>query len=194
MPASEDNGPITSLRDARRAAGLSAPLHPILVHFTIALTSTSLVFDAVALLFGVEALADAAWWTLAASVAATVFTVATGVASRIRIPVEEGEARSFLRAHMLLGPAFFGALLAVAVWRGALWEADTGPTWGYLAAMAATAAVMAAQGYLGGELVYRYGMEVDGSYRALPGHAPRAERSPLHDSRTGIPRAGMEEA
>ena len=65
MPTlSEQGGPITSLRTARHAAGLSAPIHPILVHFTIALTSTSFVFDAVARLFGVVALADAAWWVL----------------------------------------------------------------------------------------------------------------------------------
>ncbi len=180
----ETHGPVRNMRDARRAAGLSAPLHPILVHFTIALTATALAFDAVAVGFGAGAVRDVGWWALVGAVVSVPFTVATGVASRVRIPVAEGEARSFLRAHMLLGPTFAGLLLAVAVWRGALWEADAGASWPYLAALAATALVMGAQGYLGGELVYRYGMEVGGRYRRLhdPEPGPRPAASAAGDA------------
>src|SRR5205814_6602451 len=129
--------------------------------------------------FGVASLAAAAWWTLAGSVVATVFTLATGVTSRIRLPIEEGEARSFLRAHMALGPIFFGLLLAMGAWRAGLWESGRGVTWWYLAAMSVLALVMTAQGYLGGELVYRYGTEVERAYRELPGRpAPSLTLSP----------------
>ena len=84
--------------------------------------------------------------------------------------------RSFLRAHMALGPIFFGLLVAVGIWRGRLWQAGAGVTGWYLAAMAGVMLVMAAQGYLGGELVYRYGAEVKFRYRKLPGRM----RSPFH--------------
>src|SRR5687768_14094013 len=99
-----DGEPVSGLRAALATFELSAPLHPILVHFTIALTSASLAFDLIARAFGVASLADAGWWTLAASALVTVATIVTGVVSRVRLPIEEGEARSYLRAHMALGP------------------------------------------------------------------------------------------
>jgi uncharacterized membrane protein len=148
-----------------------------LVHFTIALTATALFFDLLAFLCGLEALIAIGWWTLAAAVLVTVATIATGVKSRLRLPVEEGEMRSFLRLHMALGPIFFGLLVAVGIWRGELWQAGAGVTWWYLAAMAGVTLVMAAQGYLGGELVYRYGAEVKFRYPELSGNAEPFPRS-----------------
>ena len=155
----------------RRGARTAAPLHPIFVHFTIALTASSLAFDAGARVLGLPSLAEAGWWTLALAVAATVVTLATGVTSRLRLAMEEGAARRFLRAHMALGPAFFGLQLALGVWRAALWEDGRTAPWAYLAALAAVVAVMGVQGYLGGELVYRFGAEVAGGYRPLPTEA-----------------------
>jgi uncharacterized membrane protein len=153
-----------------------APLHPIFVHFTIALTGASLAFDLLARLFDVPSLAQAAWWTLAGAAMVTVFTIGSGVTSRMRLPMEEGEARSFLRAHMALGPMFFGLLLAQAAWRGSIWQAGGEATTWYLAAAGLNVLLMAVQGYLGGELVYRYGAEVEGTYRPLAGGAPRGDR------------------
>jgi uncharacterized membrane protein len=144
------------------------PLHPILVHFTIALTSASLAFDLIARMFGVASLAEAGWWTLAASALVTVATLITGVTSRMGLPVEEGEARSYLRAHMALGPFFFGLLVALTIWRANTWNDRETVSWWYLAALGVAALVMTIQGFLGGELVYRYGMDVRGRYRALP--------------------------
>jgi uncharacterized membrane protein len=80
---------------------------------------------------------------------------------------------------MALGPIFFGLLVVTGVWRAALWQAGQDPTWWYLTAMAAIVLVMTAQGYLGGELVYRYGAEVGGAYRELPGCRPQPPPSPF---------------
>jgi uncharacterized membrane protein len=156
------------LGQALRLIKMGAPLHPIMVHFTIALTSASFAFDAIGFLSGNVSLSAAGWWTLAGSILMTVFTIVTGLTSRLRLPVEEGEARSFLRAHMALGPIFFGLLIGVAIWRAVLWESGRGVSWWYLIAMALVGLVMTAQGYLGGELVYRYGAEVERHYRELP--------------------------
>ncbi|HEY0970735.1 MAG TPA: DUF2231 domain-containing protein [Gemmatimonadales bacterium] len=162
---------------AWRTRGPAAPLHPILVHFTIALTSSSLLFDTLGRVLAVSSLGDAAWWTLAAALPATLGAIVSGVTSRRRLPMEEGEARSWLRAHMALGPVFAGLLVAVAFWRGAA-RADGAPvSWSYLAALGVVVAVMAVQGYLGGELVYRFGAEVRGWYRRLPDETlPRTAR------------------
>lgn len=179
----ERGGTVLSASQAVRLIKMGAPLHPILVHFTIALTAASFFFDAVGFLFDIPSLAYTGWWTLAGSVVMTVFTIATGITSRIRLPMEEGEARSFLRAHMALGPVFFGLLVAVAIWRARAWEAERAVTWWYLAAMGFVALVMTAQGYLGGELVYRYGAEVERAYRKLPESRGKSSAPSLVSSR-----------
>lgn len=156
-----------------RLAKLTAPLHPILVHFTIALTATAFAFDLLAFLFGVDALGTIGWWALAA-VLVTVATIATGVKSRLRLPHGLGTD--------LFRPACRGGHLAPP-----LWQAGSGATLWYLAAMAGVTLVMAAQGYLGGELVYRYGAEVKFRYRKLAG-----DTEPFPRSRVS-PRAAAEE-
>jgi uncharacterized membrane protein len=165
--AERDGGVVMRARDAVRSVSFAAPLHPILVHYTIALTSASLLFELVGRVLGLTELSVTAWWTLALAVAATVLTLATGVASRLSLDIGEGTARSYLRLHLALGPTFFGMLVAVAVWRGLLWRTGERAGWWYLAALAVTAGVMAVQGYAGGELVYRWGAEVEGRARGL---------------------------
>src|SRR6185437_265694 len=177
---------VTELAQTRRLLKLTAPIHPILVHFTIALTASAFGFDALAFLFRLAALKAIGWWLLAAAILLTLGTLITGVRSRLRLPVEEGEMRSFLRAHMAIGPIFFGLLVALGIWRCSLWQTGAGVTGWYLAALAAVILVMAVQGYLGGELVYRYGAEVEYRYRQLPGRVvpfPRSQVAPsaAHD-------------
>jgi uncharacterized membrane protein len=165
---------------------MRAPLHSILVHYTIALTSASLLFEVFGRVLHQPGLSLTGWWTLALGVAASVLTLATGVASRMSLDLGEGTARSYLRLHMALGPTFFGMLVATAIWRGALWRTGDPPGWWYLAALAMTSSAMAVQGYVGGELVYRWGAEVEGRARGLrqeratepPPRWPPAERQP----------------
>src|SRR5687768_15830284 len=164
----EQGGPATSLRQALRLFKLGAPMHPIFVHFTIALTSASLVFDALGFFLNKTSLTNAGGWTLLGSALMTLMTISTGLTSSTRAPVEEGEARSFLRAHMALGLIFFGLLVAVTFWRMSLWQKGQGVSWLYLISLAVVSLVMSLQGYLGGELVYRYGVEVEQAHRELP--------------------------
>jgi uncharacterized membrane protein len=179
----EQGGPVKNLGSALRLFKLGAPVHPIFVHFTIALTSSSLVFDALGFFLNKTSLTNAGGWTLVGSAVMTLMTISTGLTSSTRAPVEEGEARSFLRAHMALGLIFFGLLVAVAFWRAWLWQNGRRVSWSYLTALAAVAVVMMLQGYLGGELVYRYGLEVEQAHRELPereakSEAPRLAASP----------------
>ena len=55
----ERGGTVRGFDQAVRLVKLGAPLHPILVHFTIALTGASLAFDAMGFFFGVASLAAA---------------------------------------------------------------------------------------------------------------------------------------
>jgi uncharacterized membrane protein len=164
----EQGGTVKSLKHALRLFKLGAPMHPIFVHFTIALTSASLIFDALGFFLNKASLTAAGGWTLVASAVMTLMTISTGLTSSTRAPIEEGEARSFLRAHMALGLIFFGLLLAITFWRVSLWQNGRGVSWLYLISLAAVSLVMTMQGYLGGELVYRYGVEVEQAHRELP--------------------------
>lgn len=171
----ETGGPVKNWKQALSLFKLGAPMHPIFVHFTIALTSASLVFDALGFFLGKTSLTNAGGWALLGSAVMTLMTISTGLTSSTRAPVEEGEARSFLRAHMAIGLIFFGLLVAVTFWRVSLWQSGRGVSWLYLIALAIVALVMTVQGYLGGELVYRYGVEVENAYRELPEREAKSE-------------------
>jgi uncharacterized membrane protein len=164
----ERGGTVTSLKQALSLIKMGAPIHPIFVHFTIALTSASLVFDALGFFLNKTSLTSAGGLTLVGAAVMTLMTISTGLTSSTRAPVEEGEARSFLRAHMALGLIFYGLLVAMTFWRISLWESGRSVSWVYLASLAVVSLVMTVQGYLGGELVYRYGVEVEQAYRELP--------------------------
>lgn len=164
----EKGGTVTGLKQAMSLVRMGAPMHPIFVHFTIALTSASLVFDALGFFWSKTSLTATGGWTLLGSTVMTLATISTGLISSARAPIEEGEARSFLRAHMALGLIFYGLLVAITLWRLSLWQDGRGVSWLYLAALAVVSLLMTVQGYLGGELVYRYGVEVEQSYRELP--------------------------
>jgi uncharacterized membrane protein len=161
-----------------RGTRMAAPLHPIFVHFSIALTTASFGFDLAGAVFAQPSLAASGWWTLATSSVVTLGTIVTGLVSRIRLAMEEGPARSYLRAHMALGPIFLGVLLAMTAWRALLWERSTTVSWSYLSAMGGLVCLMVVQGYLGGELVYRFGAEVHGRYRQLPSESAHDRGGP----------------
>jgi uncharacterized membrane protein len=164
----EQGGTVRTLGQALSLLKMGAPTHPIFVHFTIALTTSSFVFDALGFFVSKASLTAAGGWTLIGAAVMTLMTISTGLTSSSRAPVEEGEARSFLRAHMALGLIFYALLVAITFWRVSLWQNGRGVSWLYLASLAFVALVMTVQGYLGGELVYRYGLEVEQAHRELP--------------------------
>jgi uncharacterized membrane protein len=156
------------MREWLRFIKPAAPLHPIFVHFTIALTSFSVICDLTGLYFHSESLSSTGWWALATSAIITLFTIVSGFISRTRVAMEESTALAFLRMHMALGPIFYGLLLIMTVWRASVWQAKNGLSGWYLLYAAVVLLVMLIQGYLGGELVYRFGAEVKRIYPALP--------------------------
>ena len=148
----------------------AAPLHPILVHFTIGLVGASFAFDLLGQWKHSASLAAAGWWTIALAVPLTVATVATGLMSRLRVPVAEGTALRYLRIHTALGPVFFGGLMSLGVWRATFWGREAPPSASYLFALGGLVVLMTVQGYVSGELVYGFGLEVRHRYKRLPLH------------------------
>lgn len=148
----------------------AAPLHPILVHFTVALVGASFGFDLVGRILGNWSLTAAGWWTLSAAIPLTAGTIVTGLMSRRRAPVAEGEALRYLRFHSALGPTVFGLMIVAAFWRASFWGSGRYPTAVYLIALGVVVLLLTVQGYLGGELVYAFGVEVEDRYTRLPVH------------------------
>ena len=74
---------------------------------------------------------------------------------------------------------FYGLLVAMTFWRLSLWQDGRNVSWLYLISVAIVALVMTVQGYLGGELVYRYGLEVEQRYRQLPERQAESTPPPL---------------
>ena len=152
------------------AISRAAPLHPILVHFTIALVGASFAFDALGKWKNSPSLVSAGWWTIALAIPLTVGTLVTGLISRLRVPVAEGTALRYLRIHTALGPIFFGCLVAVGVWRASFWSHETEVSALYLITFALLILLMTVQGFVGGELVYGFGVSVKHTYKRLPLH------------------------
>jgi uncharacterized membrane protein len=150
----------------------AAPLHPVLVHFTIGLVGASFGFDVLGLFTRASSVAAAAWWTIAVAVPATVVTVITGLISRRSAAIAEGAALRYLRLHTALGPTFLGCLIAVAYWRTSFWISGSAPSLWYVVVCGLLVTLMTVQGFVGGELVYRYGLAVERRYKRLPLHEP----------------------
>lgn len=176
-----------NLKSPGRAALMRSPLHPVFVHFSVALCFGSFIFDLIGLAGHVPSLLAAGCWTLIAATLTTALTLVTGVWSRLHLPVEEGRARAWLRTHMALGPLIFGLLVALCPWRLILWAHDT-LSGTYLLAIAGVVVIVLIQGYIGGELVYREGFEVRGRYRALSGQP--AEQPPPKLFGSALPSPG----
>jgi uncharacterized membrane protein len=136
------------------------PLHPSLVHFPIALMLAAVVFELLARHPRARFLAPAAAVLTVLAALGAVAAVLSGQAARDAAVVPTA-AVALLDRHAKMGEIAMWVLIALALLRLALqfgrrfagWV-----TWGYLAAAITAAALVAYQGYVGGEVVYRYGV------------------------------------
>ena len=131
------------------------PLHPALAHFPVALWTAAPVADAVGLWLDAPDAWVFGFWALAAGVAIGAAAMAAGALDFAALPGTH-PARDTAVHHMLaMGSAWLLCVLALAL-RG--WPPDTAPTVLAIAAELAGFATMALGGWLGGSLVYRFGI------------------------------------
>lgn len=139
------------------------PVHPILVHFPIALAVFAVGADGVGLLTGERSLSGAGAWAMIAAGAAGLVTGAAGFFDMQRLHRIDGidhAAHGRVHRHMYVGIAVVLVLAALAAWRGMLLWRGAAPPMLYIDAGLVTLALVALQGYLGGELVYGDGVFV----------------------------------
>ncbi len=128
-------------------------LHGGSTHFPIALMIASFLFDALAYVGREPYKRDlhvAGFYTLLLGAAATLVATLSGLAVSAWVFFGNG---TLAKHHDFVWPAF-GLMVGLAVWRLVVRDEATRPAFGvYLVVAAATAGLMAAAGYFGGELL-----------------------------------------
>jgi len=153
-----------------------ANIHPMLVHFPIALLNAFLLFEIIGFITGSESARRAAGWVLYLGTAGAAAAVAAGVhaASTVR---HADEVHAIMTRHMYLGFAVLSLAVVLSLWRvvrgGGSPQRASLP---YLLLAIATSVVMAFGADLGGLMVYGHGVgvRVEGAASApgqVGGHA-----------------------
>lgn len=149
---------------------MSHPLHPILVHFPIALFSTAVIFGLLSVLLRKEFLRQAETWLLAFGLIGGVLAAIAGLWNEEEL-IAGGVPQAAFERHETLGLftlIVFGILFVLRIGEGKPWVPRN---WRFYVALAVAGLILlGATGFFGGELVYRYGAGVQKSSLSLPGN------------------------
>ena len=140
------------------------PLHPALVHFPVALWTASLAADGAALAMGAAFWGPAAWWCLVAGLAGAALAATAGFVDYSLLPPKHPGFRA-ATAHMLtMSFSALCFLVSLLLRGGPASAAGAGAVifsvLGFLA--------LVGGGWLGGTLVYRFGVAVEPVERMEP--------------------------
>jgi uncharacterized membrane protein len=137
-----------------------ARLHPISVHFAIALFLIAVAFDVAGVVGRKPEYHWAAWLNLALAAVAVVTAVAAGMTAEIALKPTH-EAHRTLDVHKQFGLASLAVVGVLAGWRYALrGRFPQKAAAVYLLLSVSGAAMIGAAGYYGGEMVYTHGAGV----------------------------------
>jgi uncharacterized membrane protein len=141
-------------------SGLVLVIHPIFVHFAIAMTVVAVVLDAVGRWQDRVTWQQAGRLNLSLGVGGLALAVVSGWFEN-RLPRVPGpfaaQAGQLLAYHEYLGFGLLGLFAFLLIWR---WRVQGQVPISFLVLALLGVIGLAAQGYLGGEIVYRYGVGV----------------------------------
>lgn len=153
------------------------PVHPILVHFPIALTVFAVAAEAGGFFTGLRSLSEAGGWAMVAAGVAAVATGAAGYLDMRRLHRIDGIAHAAhgrVHRHMYVGIALVLVLVGLATWRATLLLHGTPVPMLYIDAGVVAVALTALQGWLGGELVFG-----DGVFVKVPATTPASAKASM---------------
>ncbi|MEA5568627.1 MULTISPECIES: DUF2231 domain-containing protein [unclassified Anabaena] len=133
-------------------------LHPIVVHFVIAMVLFAFACDAIGFFTGKTRFYEVGWWNLfVATIAIFVAIILGQFEAGLAKPYEV--VKSVLNLHTLIGWSLSGILAAMTAWRYVLRTRDPQriPVH-YLGAGLILVLIVGMQVYLGDELVWVYGL------------------------------------
>lgn len=152
------------------------PVHPILVHFPIALLPLSVAADLIGFFADVLPLSHTGWWALLGAAAGGVAAVAAGFFDMSRADLS-AEVHTRVHRHMYVGLVLLTVIVGLAIWRGFLYFNNLIVPMLYLDLGVLGVALVGLQGWLGGKLVYDDGVFV----RQQDGKAAPAQRAAAED-------------
>ena len=135
-------------------------IHPILVHFTIALFSLSVLLDILGKITKKEGFHSAAWYNLLFSSLSVIATVIFGSIAENRAPHTDA-GHKLIEVHETIGFIVMGVIIILTIWRLIL--KGKLPLKGlvmYFIIAISGVGLMFVGGYYGGEMVYTYGYGV----------------------------------
>ena len=133
-------------------------IHPIVVHFVIAMALITVVFDLIGVLTRKKNLFEVSFWNLIVATLAIFVAIIFGqVEAGLANPY--GASRDILNYHSTIGWSLAGVLALLTGWRYVARQKDPAvlPK-GFLAIDFVLAGLVVAQMYLGGKLVWVYGL------------------------------------
>lgn len=128
------------------------PIHPVFVHYPIALTFTAVLADTVGRLADIPSLLTLGRWSLPLAAIGAVLAAIAGYVDMKRSALAH-ETHELIHLHKKSGIALAIALPVVSGWRVAL----DYPSIAYLIVGWVLVAAIAVQAWLGGEIVYAHG-------------------------------------
>jgi uncharacterized membrane protein len=133
-------------------------IHPIVVHFVIAMALISVVFDLLGVLTKRRNLFEVSFWNLVVATVAIFVAIIFGqVEAGLANPY--GASRDILNYHSTIGWSLSGVLGLLTGWRYVVRQKDpTSLPSGFLVIDAVLAALVFCQVYLGDKLVWVYGL------------------------------------
>jgi len=130
-------------------------IHPMLVHYPLALLPTAVGADLLARATGSERLADVGRTLMPFAAASAAVAAVAGIVAQEEVQAD-AEAQTLLVTHRNLNLSLVSMATALAAWRWRQKQAGTG----YLALALAGLGVMGYSAYLGGKMVYDHGLGV----------------------------------
>lgn len=132
-------------------------IHPIFVHFPLALLSVGVIFDLLGYSLRKSSLANVGWWCFALGVVSAIITVITGLQAEATVSLSP-EAHEVLEQHEHFQIYSTVVLTGLLIWRSIKRGGLPKPNVVYLAiAVIAVGAILFGAHY-GGQLVYQYGV------------------------------------
>ena len=164
------------LREPLEQVDRMKPVHPMLVHFPIALLALSVAADLVAFFTSIESLRSTGWWSLVGAALGGAMTVLAGVYDMRRADMKD-EVHARVHRHMRVGFALLTVIAGLTFWRWTFFsQPGLAVTALYLDVAILAMALAGFQGWLGGELVYTHGVFVDRAGTNGGAHAKAASK------------------
>ena len=91
-------------------------LHPLFIHFPIALLTVGFLFDLIGVLLKKESLNNAGWWCQLAGIFGGAVAVGTGLWAESTVP-HGGASHELMENHKILAIISFSILFVAFIWR-----------------------------------------------------------------------------